>query len=60
MTTSIIPPALEERLKEMERGPIGMAQAARRIRQHLLTCPKCLEEMTNESKNQEKHQNHDK
>jgi hypothetical protein len=55
MNTSIIPKKLEERLKEMERGPIGMAQEARRIRQHLLTCPKCLEEMTNESTNQEKH-----
>jgi hypothetical protein len=55
MNTSIIPKKLEERLKEMERGPIGMAQEARRIRQHLLTCPKCLEEMTNESTNATKH-----
>jgi hypothetical protein len=51
MNPSIIPPALEERLKEMERGPIGMAQEARRLRQHLLTCPKCIEEMTNDSTN---------
>lgn len=33
----------------MERGPIGMAQEARRLRQHLLTCSKCIEEMTNDS-----------
>ena len=26
-----------------------MAQEARRLRQHLLTCPKCIEEMTNDS-----------
>jgi hypothetical protein len=51
MNPSIIPPALEERLKEMEQGPIGMAQEARRLRQHLLTCPKCIEEMTNDSIN---------
>jgi len=50
MNTSIIPKKLEERLKEMERGPSGLAKAARRIRQHLLTCPKCIKEMTNESK----------
>lgn len=49
MNPSIIPPELEERLKEMERGPIGMAQEARRLRQHLLTCSKCIEEMTNDS-----------
>ena len=50
MNTSIIPKKLEERLKEMERGPIGMQEEARRIRLHLLTCPKCLAEMTNKSK----------
>ena len=49
MNPSIIPPELEERLKEMERGPIGMQEEARRLRQHLLTCPKCIEEMTNNS-----------
>lgn len=56
----IIPPALEERLKEMKRGPIRMQEEARRLRQHLLTCPKCLEEMINDSTNPQNTREDDK
>jgi hypothetical protein len=60
MNPSIIPPELEVRLKEMERGPIGMQEEARHLRQHLLTCPKCIEEMTNDSINTRTTQQDDK
>lgn len=60
MNPAIIPPKLEERLKEMERGSIGMQEEARRLRQHLLTCPKCIEEMTNDSTNTPNTQEDDK
>jgi hypothetical protein len=60
MNQNSLPPALEEKLKDMERGPIGMQEEARRIRQHLLTCPKCIEEMTNDSIKYQNTQGNDK
>jgi hypothetical protein len=54
MTKAIIPKPLEDHLQNMERGPIGMVEEARRLRHHLLTCPNCIREMTKEMTNKSK------